>query len=62
MVMNIWLNIQQRSDCCHREVASVEIPADIVVLKVTLSFADKIDGKRAFELHKQGEHKINRVI
>ncbi len=38
--------------------ASVEIPADIVILKITLSFGDKIDGRKAYELHKQAEQKL----
>lgn len=42
--------------------ASVEIPADIVVLKITLSFGDKIDGKKAYELHRQAEQRLIEIF
>ncbi len=42
--------------------ASVEIPADIVILKITLSFVDKVDGRKAYELHKQAERKLIELL
>jgi hypothetical protein len=35
--------------------ASIEIPADIVNVRITLSFQDKVDGKSAYARHKDTE-------
>lgn len=42
--------------------ASIEVPADKIIISVNLSFSDRSDGKKAWELHKQSENKLVKLL
>lgn len=42
--------------------ATIEVPADIITIKINLSYQDRTDGKTAFEQHKDAEEKLIKFL
>lgn len=42
--------------------ATIEVPADIITIKINLSFQDRTDGKAAFGQHKDAEEKLIKFL